>query len=101
MAEIIWTEPALNSLNDIAEYIALNNPISAKNLVGSIFCQVTRLEQFPESGRKPEEIKDLNYREIVVNPCRIFYKIKGDNVYIVFVMRQEQDLRRFLIDNKI
>ena len=24
MAQIIWTEPALNSLNDIAEYIAVN-----------------------------------------------------------------------------
>ncbi|EMW2818358.1 type II toxin-antitoxin system RelE/ParE family toxin, partial [Vibrio cholerae] len=25
MVEIIWTEPALSDLNDIAEYIALEN----------------------------------------------------------------------------
>lgn len=31
MAEIIWTNPALDDLNDIAEYIALSNLQSAKN----------------------------------------------------------------------
>ncbi|EJY5653329.1 type II toxin-antitoxin system RelE/ParE family toxin, partial [Vibrio cholerae] len=27
MVEIIWTEPALSDLNDIAEYIALENVV--------------------------------------------------------------------------
>jgi toxin ParE1/3/4 len=33
MAEIIWTNPALEDLNNIAEYIALSNLQSAKKLV--------------------------------------------------------------------
>ncbi|KTF06239.1 plasmid stabilization system protein [marine sediment metagenome] len=33
MVEIIWTEPALSDLNDIAEYIALENVVAAKQLV--------------------------------------------------------------------
>lgn len=35
MAEIIWTEPALNDLDDIAEYIALSNVEAARQLVTS------------------------------------------------------------------
>ncbi len=66
MAEVIWKSPALNDLNDVAEYIALSN---------------------------------LNYREIIVNPRRIFYKIENDKVYILHVMRQERDLRRFIIQS--
>jgi|GEM_PF-1990521 plasmid stabilization system protein ParE len=31
MAQIIWTEPALNSLNDIAEYIAVNNTCTSES----------------------------------------------------------------------
>ena len=31
MAEIIWTEPALLDLDEIAEYIAIENIIAAKN----------------------------------------------------------------------
>ena len=97
MAEIIWTNPALEDLNDIAEYIALSNLLSAKNLVKKAFEKVDRLEEFPESGKKPLELNNLNYREVVVNPCRIFYKIENGNVFILHVMRQERDLRKFLL----
>ena len=97
MAEIIWTNPALEDLNDIAEYIALSNLLSAKNLVKKVFEKVYRLEEFPESGKKPLELNNLNYREVVVNPCRIFYKIENGNVFILHVMRQERDLRKFLL----
>jgi len=97
MAEIIWTEPALNELNEIAEYIAVANLSAAKKLVQTIFSKIERLEDHPESGRVPPEIQTLNYRELVVNPCRVFYKIDGNRVFILHVMRQEQDLRRFLL----
>ena len=97
MAEIIWTNPALGDLNDIAEYIAVSNIFSAKKLVKKVFEKVKRLEEFPESGKKPVELSNLNYREIAVNPCRIFYKIENDNVFILHVMRQERDLRKFML----
>ena len=97
MAEIIWTNPALEDINDIAAYIALSTLLSAKKLVAKIFDKVERLEDFPESGKRPIELSNLNYRELVVNPCRIFYKIDSDKVYILHVMRQERDLRKFLL----
>ena len=97
MAEIIWTNPALEDLNDIAEYIALSNLLSAKKLVAKIFAKVERLEEFPESGKTPIELSNMNYREVIVNPCRIFYKIDNDKVFILHIMRQERDLRKFLL----
>jgi len=100
MAQIIWTEPALDDLNDIAEYIAVSNLYAAKQLVEKVFSKVQRLEQFPDSGRIPEEISNLNYREVVVNPCRIFYKVDSDSVYILHVLRQERDLRKFLLSTE-
>lgn len=100
MAQIIWTEPALDNLNDIAEYIAVSNPYAAKKLVENVFGKVQRLEQFPDSGRVPEEISNLNYREVVINPCRVFYKIDNDTVYILHMMRQERDLRKFLLSTE-
>ncbi|WP_057833222.1 type II toxin-antitoxin system RelE/ParE family toxin [Colwellia sp. TT2012] len=99
MAEIIWTSPALDDINEIAEYIAISNLLAAKKLVQTVFDKVDRLESFPESGKKPLELSKLNYREIIVNPCRIFYKIDGDKVFILHVMRQERDLRKFLLLN--
>lgn len=97
MAEIIWTEPAANDLNEIAEYIALTNPMAATELVRDVVTKVERLEQFPKSGKTLLEIPELNYREVVAPPCRIFYRLDKTLVYIVHVCRNERDLRKFLI----
>ncbi|NOQ69720.1 MAG: type II toxin-antitoxin system RelE/ParE family toxin [Gammaproteobacteria bacterium] len=97
MAQIIWTEPALLDLNEIAEYIALDKPGAASHLVQKVFSKTERLEQFPESGRKPPELKKSRYKEIIVDPCRIFYRIEKEKVYILNVMRSERKLRKYLI----
>lgn len=97
MVEIIWTEPALSDLNDIAEYIALENVVAAKQLVQTVFTKVERLADSPVSGRVPAELEQLNYREVVVNPCRVFYKYDDEKVRILLVMRAERDLRRLML----
>lgn len=98
MAQIIWTEPAFSDLNAIAEYIAIDKPGAAIDLVKRVFSCTDRLEQFPESGRKPSEFKNSRYLEIIVNPCRIFYRIEGDKVYIIYLMQSERELRKYLLD---
>ena len=57
MAEVIWAEPALNDLDAIADYIALDNPEAARGLVQKIFEHVDHLESHPRLGSKPEELK--------------------------------------------
>ena len=100
MAEIIWSEPALEELEQIAEYIALSNPYAASDLVKRIFQVVDRLQEFPESGRIPPELPTFNYREVVVDPCRVFYRAEGDMIYVAHVLRQERDIRRFLASGR-
>jgi len=100
MAQIIWTEPALLDLNKIAEYIALDKPSAASHLVQKVFSKTERLEGFPESGRKPQELKKSRYKEIIVDPCRIFYRIEKDKVYILYVIRSERKLRKFLLSER-
>lgn len=98
MAKIVWTEPALNNLDDIAEYIALSHLPAASKLVQTIFTTVDRLQQHPNSGKVPQELPELGIREVVVNPCRVFYKQKGETIYILHIMRQEQQLKKYLLD---
>ncbi len=100
MAQIIWTEPALSDLDAIAEYIALDKPSAAINLVKKVFSSIERLEQFPELGRKPPELQKSRYLEIIINPCRVFYRIKDDTVYILYVMRSERKLRKYLLNER-
>ena len=93
MAEIVWTEPALSDLDAIADYIALENPAAAAALVQRVFQHVEQLENFPQSGSKPLELKKSRYRQIVEPPCRVFYRYDGEPVFVIYVMRSERLLR--------
>lgn len=101
MAQIVWTEPALSDLNEIAEYIALDNTAAAKQLIQRLFSAIDRLEDHPESGRRPPELeRESRYREVIVGPCRVFYRVEGAKVYILYVMRAERELRVYLLSDR-
>ncbi len=94
MAEIVWTEPALSDLDAIADYIALENPVAASELVKRMFSHVEQLADHPESGSRPQELKRSRYRQIVETPCRVFYRYDGHKVFVLHVMRFERLLRK-------
>lgn len=94
MAELIWTEPALRDLDAIADYIALDKPKAAVDLVARVFHHVEQLAEHPESGSRPKELRTSRYRQIIEPPCRIFYRYDGERVFILHVMRGEMRLRK-------
>ncbi len=93
MAEVIWLDPATFDLEEIVEYIAYDNPDAAGRLVARILRHVRQLARHPKSGSVPPELEGSQYRQIVEPPCRIFYRIEHDTVFIVHVMRPERILR--------
>ena len=100
MDQVIWTESALSDLDKIAEYIALDKVDAAQRLVQKVFDSVERLEAFPESGRILPELEGSLYREIIVGPCRIFYRCTQQKVYVLHVMRGERQLRKYLLNER-
>ena len=100
MAQVIWTEPALQDLNEIAEFIALDKISAANKLVQKVFSTTERLEKFPKSGRKPPELENSRYLELIVNPCRIFYRLEKQKAFILYVMRSERSLRNYILDDR-
>lgn len=83
----------------MAEYIALDNPTAADNLVEEVFDKTERLANFPKSGRIPPELANSIYREVIAPPCRIFYREEGNRVLILYVMREERQLRAYMLAN--
>ncbi len=74
MAKVIWTDPALADLDAIADFVAKNSPGAADELVRAVFAATDLLENHPELGRVPVEVRGLPYREMIVRPCRIIYR---------------------------
>jgi addiction module RelE/StbE family toxin len=92
MAQVIWSEPAIADLEAIADFIALDKPAAARELVRRVFEHVEQLSTWPLSGPVLRELR--GYRQLVEPPCRVVYRVEGDQVLILHVMRSEQRLRR-------
>jgi toxin ParE1/3/4 len=100
MARLIWTEPALHDLEIIAECIALDKPDAARRYVKKVFVAVEELERFPNAGSVPPEIRHLPFRQLVIPPCRIFCRVAGDHVFILYVMRAEQHFHEDMLEER-
>lgn len=98
MAEVIWTEPALNSLDEIADYIALDDYEAAAKFVRKVFKKVDLLVGNPNLGNIPKDLRRTPYRRLVIKPSYVYYRIAGSKVVIIFVERTERDfeISRFL-----
>ncbi len=73
MASIIWTENALNDINNIALYISKNSEFYAKQFVKKLIVATLNLESFPEIGKTIRELPQSDYREILFKKYRIIY----------------------------
>ena len=78
---IKWTQTALRSVDDIAGYIAKDNPSRASSFVLELQATVTRLQLYPGMGRAG---RVPGTRELVLPKNYIaIYRVRGDDVEIL------------------
>jgi toxin ParE1/3/4 len=97
MVKIIWTMRAADDLEEIAEYIASDNPDAAAKVVKEVLESIERLADFPYLGRVVPELRTQRYRELIVPPCRIIYMPTGETVVIQRIIRGEQRIHRGIV----
>jgi len=88
--KILFTGFAESQFIEYLEYIKKDNPDAAEKMRDKILSALKRLATFPESGRVVPEYPDLPYREVIIKPCRFFYRITNDAVIIVAVWHSSQ-----------
>ena len=88
--KIIWLPRALRRINEIADFIAEDNPDAAHLWVLDIFGAVERLENFPRSGRIVPETNKDDIREVVHGKYRIIYRVRSKTVAVLTVRHSRQ-----------
>jgi plasmid stabilization system protein ParE len=76
MAELRWTREAEQWLQDIYEYIAIDNPVAAKRVIAGIYDKAQLLRQFPELGQKYRSEPEGDIRIVLYGHYRIVYLIR-------------------------
>jgi addiction module RelE/StbE family toxin len=78
---IKWTQTALGSVDEIAGYIAKDNPARASSFVVELRDAVTKLQLHPGMGRAG---RVPGTRELVLHKNYIaIYRVRGDDVEIL------------------
>jgi plasmid stabilization system protein ParE len=98
MAEIRWTKESTQWLQDIFEYISVDNPVAAEKVISSIFEKVQVLIEYPEIGHNYQTVSGRNVRILLYGHYRITYLIKeSGNIDILGIFHGSLDIDRYLI----
>jgi plasmid stabilization system protein ParE len=99
---VIWSEVAENDLRNIIKYIADDDsPSNAAKIFKNIKQKASSLHSFPERGRLVSELRDqgiLQYRELIIPPWRILYRISENNVYVLLVLDSRRNMEDILLE---
>ena len=85
-----WTKTALRTIDEIAGFIAQDNPERATSFVRELRDSTGKLESFPGMGRAG---RVHGTRELVIHKNYIaIYRVKGENLEILRIYHVAQNL---------
>ena len=102
--QVVWAGVAENDLKEIIDYISLNSPQNALKILQKIKNKASSLYTLPEKGRIVPELQDQGisqYRELVVPPWRLIYRISERKIYILSVIDSRQNVEDILLKRLI
>lgn len=83
--KVIWTDPAIENLREIRDYIAGDDPSAAVSFGLELFESTRHLGRFPQSCRVYQEDENGVVRELLHRGYRIFYQEYGGAIEILHV----------------
>ncbi len=96
MRKLIWTDPAVDDLQAIFDYISKDSEYYASVFIGELIQSVEKLIEFPDIGRIVPEYQRKDIRELIVQSYRIIYQIEQKRVLILTVVHGRRELIKLM-----
>ena len=96
-----WAEVAVRDLEELVGYIAADSEINAHRVLARLETRAAARESSPGRGRIVPELSHFGmrtWREFVVRPYRIVYRIEGDTVTVLAICDGRRDLEDVLLE---
>jgi toxin ParE1/3/4 len=98
--EVFWSEAAIEDLERIVDFIAQEAPLAAERLFDAVAENSTTLQSLPLRGRIVPELARFEiatYRELVIPPFRLLYRIDAKRVLIVAFFDSRRNLEDVIL----
>jgi toxin ParE1/3/4 len=102
--EIAWARTAETDLKEIVNHIAIDSPGNALRIFQKINKNASSLYTMPERCRIVPELKEqgiMQYRELIVKPWRIIFRITEKKVYVLSVLDSRRNIEDILLERLI
>jgi toxin ParE1/3/4 len=99
--EIVWAASAENDLKKLIDYIAIDSPANAFKFFQNIKERASSLYSMPERCRIVPELREqgiIQYRELIVAPWRIMFRITKMKIYILSVIDSRRNIEDILLE---
>lgn len=91
--DVIWTDEALEYLEEIEAFIERDNPQKAESFVNHLIEQGELIAHNPHMGRMVPEISNPEIRELIIRKYRIVYRVHYQKIEILTVFEGHKILR--------
>jgi len=98
---VIWSRAAARDLEEVAAYIARDSPGGAERLLERLWSKAESLRTHGARGRIVAELQQFGmstWRELVVPPYRLVYRVGGNRVIVLGVFDGRRDLQDVLLE---
>ena len=102
--KISWSKVAEMDLESIVDFISEESPLMAFRILDKVHKTAISLKKSPFRGRVLPEFKNvrgLPFRELLIKPWRLIYKIDNKEVHIVAFLDSRRDLEELLYERLI
>jgi len=102
--KVVWAGSAVQDLENIIACIAEDSRSNAMKILLKIKKSVSDLYHFPYSGHFMPELQGqgiLIYRELVIAPWRIIYRVSEQTVFVFSVCDSRQNIEDILLKKLI
>ena len=99
--KVVWARAARRDLEAIVAYLAEDNVALARTTLERIDGRARKLATLAEGGRVVPELARLNlrsYRELVVKPYRLLYRVSRIEVHVLVVFDARRSLEDAILD---
>lgn len=83
--KVVWTEQALERLQEIEDFISQDSPARAARFVTKLLERGDGLTPFPSAGRQVPELGSAAIREVLEGNYRIVYRLAHERIEILTV----------------
>ena len=94
MVKLIISPQAIDDLNEVSDYIALDSEYYARIFTAKIVKVIEEIPIYPKRGRKVPEYNNENIRERIYHEYRIVYKLDSDTIEIVSISQGSKQLTK-------